>query len=450
MKDGFMLAVLENYGHPLKNKNATLTEQRRAYARILAERELHSYNRALPAQKRAEMSLQRLSGLVDHAYRTSEIYRELYQKAGFSPGSIRTYSDFCSLPWIDKELLLRISAEMTEREDIDRSHRCFTSGSTGRPLTLYNDHDRQIGWYASRFVMFEQMLERPLRDGERILIYSFESYMFDNILGRWPTYAIDLKTPPDVAANLIRDLRPTVVSGYSSRLIELSKYLPDAAEIGVELFSTRSESSTKQEREAASRAMGGVRVLDKYASEECGLIAFEEPTGGYRLLTHSCFLEADVEDLPFGNVLLTDFHSFSMPRIRYSQGDFVVGIDKLDAGLASSFSRIEGRQDMMLLSPKGQRIPPSVILGTIENHVLTGGCYVKEFRIIQDAPADVKIMYTPLDAEEDRASEVINKCAADIRSVMGKECNVTPVGVLKIPILGRKRRGIVRNFALSS
>jgi hypothetical protein len=123
MKDGFMLAILENYGHPLKNKNATQTEQRHAYARILAEREIHLYNRALSSQKRAEMSLKRLSGLVDHAYRASEVYRELYQKAGFSPGSIRTYSDFCSLPWIDKELLIRISAEMAEREDIDRNHR---------------------------------------------------------------------------------------------------------------------------------------------------------------------------------------------------------------------------------------------------------------------------------------------------------------------------------------
>jgi hypothetical protein len=69
--------------------------------------------------------------------------------------------------------------------------------------------------------------------------------------------------------------------------------------------------------------------------------------------------------------------------------------------------------------------------------------------MIQDAPADVKIMYTPLDAEEDRASEVINKCAADIK-VMGGECNVTPVGVPKITILGRKRRCIVRKCALSS
>src|SRR6185312_10939233 len=49
-----------------------------------------------------DSSLRRLSSLVDFAFQNNEYYRDLYLKAGYRVGGIRSFADFESLPVIDK------------------------------------------------------------------------------------------------------------------------------------------------------------------------------------------------------------------------------------------------------------------------------------------------------------------------------------------------------------
>ena len=59
----------------------------------------------MPREGLEEIQTRLLRDLVDRAVRNSPFYRDLYRKAGVTPGDIQTLADVRHLPFVDKHVL---------------------------------------------------------------------------------------------------------------------------------------------------------------------------------------------------------------------------------------------------------------------------------------------------------------------------------------------------------
>src|SRR5262249_50142607 len=130
---------------------------------------------------------------------------------------------------------------------------------------------------------------------------------------------------------------------------------------------TVSETLSPRVREQAQRVLGAT-VLDKYSSQEVGVIATECPESGlYHITAEALIVEVVKEDGPpcrigdSGRLLITDLHNFATPLVRYDIRDFaeVGGACPCGRGLPT-LKRILGRERNFLVKPDGTRNWPLI------------------------------------------------------------------------------------------
>jgi phenylacetate-CoA ligase len=275
-------------------------------------------------------------------------------------------------------------------------------------------------------------------------------------LGKYPTFTVGITASPEDVAKHVRLLRPKVIAGVASKVLALLDEIPDARELGVELVSTNSEASSPQQRRLGMKK-AGVIVLDEYSSEELGIIAWENSIGEYVVDENTVHLELlECEETGFSEVIGTCLWSYTMPRIRYVQGDYAEWSDhsgKIDLdfpGNASYSPRklrtIQGRQDMVLLSRYRGPVKPSEVLAIVDATLLPYAEEVLEFRIVQKDLQSVELLLKTKQGFD--PSKVDVECTAAFCSLMKDEVNVEVLVVKEMPVLGTKHRCIIRDFQI--
>lgn len=402
-----------------------------------------------------QKQLHKLSALVDYAFSCIPFYRDIYQKAGYHLGAIRSFKDFKALPLITKSDL-RILYESQIKIEKRGEFWSRTSGSTGSPLILINDFDRTRHWFVERILMFEKMLGKHLNPTDWIYNYYYEPFWLPSIMGGYKTYSVDLLAPPKDVAKHIYFLRPKVVTGVASKIIELIGEISNAKDYGIELFATNSESSSKRSRDIATLKTG-VPVLDEYSSEELGIIAWENKDRKYSLAEESVHVELNpIEHCAFSEVVGTCLWSYTMPRIRYIQGDYAswteeskkIDLDNAENILYSPrmFETLEGRQDMALFSPIKGIIKPSEVLTIIDSILMKYAEQIIEFRLLQLSNIKFKML---LKSNNNFCIEVLKAefCTA-LSLLLEINIEIDFEFVSFIPRLGTKHRCIIRCFSL--
>lgn len=390
-------------------------------------------------------TLRRLQALVGYAYQHIPFYNRLYRGVGFEPGDLKSLDDFSKLPIVYKADLLEVHGEVAANPYVKINFMSRTSGSTGVPLSVINDTDRQRHWFVKRLFMFEQMMGERLSPEDWMYSIYYEPFFLTSIFGDYKTFTVGLNADMQKVADHIRKIRPKLITGVANQVLKVAKLLPDAKELGILALTTNSESSSTGERRQLEKLIN-VPILDEYSSEELGIIAWEQRDGSYMVAEDTVHVElVAADDQSMKQVVGTDLWNFTMPRIRYNQGDYAQWkCAAPDVGLRR-LQRIIGRQDMSLVSPMYGQIDPGLILEISDTTLLPESAGVAEFRIVQKSLREVHLLIKPARGDKD-CGDAMEAFTQRFLPLFGSDIDFKVFLVDELPRLGVKKRCIVREY----
>lgn len=378
---------------------------------------LRALHQGAPADFRAGREA-RLAAILRYAGRHCAYYRDLFREVGLDARSGRGLE---RLPLLDKPIIRREGARLAS--DWLRSIPHFvmnTGGSTGEPL----EFPAVGGLDPLHQDFFHGLL--GLRPGE-LAIACDGTKVPEELRARgvfWvpkpnPSYghlALSSLYLTDETAPLylrgLSQLRPALVRGYPSVIFDLARR---ALQEGVRLPSSpraivlTSESALPHQIEAIERAFGAPVHLQYGHSEAC---IFAYTSDASRAYTCSPFYghvevldEAGRQVSPgeTGEVVVTGFHTWAMPLIRYRTGDAAVfGGD--DHGLVRLTS-VAGRTQDVVVARDGARVFVTALVFGCHYHAFAN---VRRWQLVQERPGEVRFLivrdagFTAADEEEIR------------------------------------------------
>jgi phenylacetate-CoA ligase len=272
-------------------------------------------------------------------------YREKLAAAGVRPDEVRSVADLARLPITTKaERRTRRERDLlAEGVDPRPLVSRYTAGSTGEPArvmrTTFEDHLlNQFRWRARRAL--------DMRVSDRIAYVVSPGVPTDRLstrdrirrlgsmAGIFRGLPVDcLRSPEEIARDLFR-LRPDVISGYASSLVET---IEDWRRLGGEQHPPRlvvcgGDVMTPAQR-ARLRAGFGAPVRETYGCHELNIVAWEcRETGDLHLCDDLAIVEVlrdgrRVESGESGEVVVTNLHAYAWPYLRYELGDRAVAGD---------------------------------------------------------------------------------------------------------------------------
>jgi phenylacetate-CoA ligase len=280
----------------------------------------------------------KLRFLVRHAFHHVPYYRRLFAEAGIGPDRIACAADLALLPVTTKAMLRAEPLENIVAGNVDPRSLItrYSAGSTGEPAsikrTAFEDH--LLNMFRIRALA---MLGR--RPGDRNAQVRSPGVPTDRLPHRpvWTksipifqsTNVNCLRAVEEVAGDLAR-LRPDVIHGYGTVLMEVASVWPSVAPNGrsPRLIFSGGEALTGSMR-ARLREGFGADVFNIYGSHEFNLIAWEcAETGLLHLTDDNVIVEVVREGRPVapgetGEVLVTGLHTYASPKIRYALDDYV-------------------------------------------------------------------------------------------------------------------------------
>src|SRR5262249_13898026 len=139
--------------------------------------------------------------------------------------------------------------------------------------------------------------------------------------GDYPVFTLSQDCPTGLALEHIKRVQPSILTGFPSYFLRMSKENARPEKLSIEAICTNSEASTEQERQLIS-AWFGAPVFDEYSSEELYLIATQCEHGRYHLVEDNVRVDVYRPDSSgLGEVVGTSLTNFYMPFIKYRQGD---------------------------------------------------------------------------------------------------------------------------------
>jgi phenylacetate-coenzyme A ligase PaaK-like adenylate-forming protein len=387
-------------------------------------------NPQLPAAAVRRIARARLEKIVRHAALSSPFYRERYRAAGVGPESIDSLEAIQKLPFLAKEDLrehiddILVPSEGRRDKWLPRG----SSGSTGTPVRLFFDPITELSrrlqelrflrahgvlpWHSQ--MIFEgpahQTLARFLP--QRVGVLRRDPFPF------W-------LTPEEAIARVNRE-RPDVLHGGLSglRLFAMALgneplgYRPRRIFSKGELL----DKSTRDLIEAKLRAP----LVDYYATEETGIIAWQAVSGGgYCVDADLIHLEIVREDgspaAPgeIGEIVVTNLYQRAMPILRFRTGDLgALASEPCPAAPGLPLLRdLRGRKLDCIVTPQREIFDPFHLVAILE--AIPG---LRSYRVAQERE-DLLRVRAAWDASSDRLRSeqlVIEK----LQELLGREVTI--------------------------
>jgi len=221
----------------------------------------------------------------------------------------------------------------------------------------------------------------------------------------------------------IRRIRPKVILSHATPLVTLAKYMNDmelsAGHITAIL--TSAEMLLPTERELIEDAFN-TKVYDYYGNRETNLIAAQcQERGGYHVSAENGVIEVvdgdghKVGEGQTGEVVITDFHNYVMPLIRYRIGDLAEATyRKCPCGLELPLIKnFVGRKLEIIRTPSGHAVPGEFFLLLLDRYR-----WIEKAQVLQESVnrivLNVAVKDVPQDIEEER-----RRIKQDIRDYLG-------------------------------
>lgn len=395
------------------------------------------------AQLKAEQ-WQAFCDIVQHAYENVPVYRDLYERAGFTPAHLKTPDDLSLVPVTRKSMFQQENPELLLARGTVREHlfKKRTSGTSGSPLNVYHTPEERI--YRT-LLHLRALFYNGMNFRDRIAHISDRRhapdyrYVFQKLgfMQKEFVYAAD---PPDQQFEILRKIKPTVIYTYASSMVLLASEIESMGECPIhpKLIFTTGELLNPDDRDLINRAFS-VRLRDLFGLIEMGDVAWQCPEcQGYHLNIDSFLIEvcADNGDAA-GNLMITNLHAKTMPFIRYELDDMVTAPDNEPCACGCSFPRIDviqGRSDDWLYSADGKKVSPLVfVIASIPG--------VKQYRMIQKSFDQLLVEILPGNGFN---GDTVQKIKTHVIEVMGPglRVDVHPVDNIPKQKSGKLRRVI--------
>lgn len=350
-----------------------------------------------------KVQLARFRNILSYAYQHSQAYRELYQRHGVTPESIKTISDVSKVPIVDKNFFYDSGQALAYGKTlaVPASEVAFfhqTSGTTSTPLP---QPDTYFDWQFHAECWAQALWAQGVRAADKVLI----AFHYNLFIGFWQCHygceKIGAEIIPtgglstEIRLQKIRDLGVTVVvttPSYAFRLAECAEkngYDLAGSTVGKIILSGEPGALVEGVKEKIGKTWNA-DVYDVIGATEVGTWGFEcqEHPGGLHILESDFYPELiGLEDGKlitgpgeYGKLVLTNFFRRGRPCIRFDTKDIACWAEG-GCPCGRSFrllkGGVQGRTDH-LLKVRGTFFNPA----TVEDIVARDGRCSHEYRIV--------------------------------------------------------------------
>ena len=273
----------------------------------------------------------KLQNLVQHAYRNTEYYQELFDKNNIDYREIKSRSDLDRIPILTKKKI-RDNFNKLIPQNINNINykKSSTGGSTGNPLIFYQDNNswsfnsansitnwERTGYrYGNKFVALgSTSLFVSKKTSLRHKIY----YKLKNKIGLNGVNMSDEVCKKYI--DFIKRNKIRFVYGYASSIYLLAKYvIKTNLKIDIKACFTTSEVLQDHFKGSISKAFN-CDIMNCYGANDGGISAFSLNGSSFNV-GYNCLVRVEgSENKNRGPALLTDLFNYAMPLINYKIGD---------------------------------------------------------------------------------------------------------------------------------
>ncbi|MBC2696610.1 MAG: phenylacetate--CoA ligase family protein [Desulfobacteraceae bacterium] len=266
----------------------------------------------------------KLKELLEHAYKESEYYKNVFDKNNIHPNDIETLGDLKKIPYLTKDDLLKNTQKIQIRNGSEKLFYSETSGSTGKPLVFF----RNKSWDAwHRASVFRGYLWHGVKLWEKngyLWGYNFalakrlKTRILDCLQNRFRLFSYK---DDEINKFITKLTKATYLGGYSSMIYEVAKRVNSISKnntkFNLKMIKGTSEKILDKYQDEVQDAFGS-KIISEYGSAEAGIIAFECIEGNMHINMETVIVEQEANE-----IIVTNLVSHSFPIIRYKLGDYI-------------------------------------------------------------------------------------------------------------------------------
>jgi len=357
----------------------------------------------------------KLRKLIHYCFENIKYYKEIFQQAGIKPEKINTLDDLNIIPILTKKELRDRFWDFLPFK-LQESRVTRTSGSTGVPVCIFSDRNsRKFNSAAvirSRKAAGIPLMGRPILTPLKTENEPHKEPHWTFLQGIHKTYYInpylDSADNTEYAVKLLTKLRKPAIMGITPATRALAQKVRE----GVFPFFrpsailTGGESLSPKVRNLLESTFG-TKVTDIYGCTEAGEIAWQcRLNHGYHINADNCIVEIvkdkqPVTDGEIGEVVITNLNRYSMPIIRYKNGDMAsLSREVCSCGCKlPMIAEILGRTGEDMVLPTGKTIPWNQLKSLMTHQ------RIRQFQLVQNEDGSVTIRYVPADDADTKQLE---------------------------------------------
>ena len=414
-------------------------------------------NDSLSRDELLEIQRKKVVALVNHAYKNTKYYNELFKRHEIDVAQIQTIEDFKIIPPLTKDQLRENLSEIKAINCSQKTTIAKTSGSTGKVLKFIKDRDatgahtasyyRGISWHGIGVGDREAMLwgvpvERMARCKMRVTDFVLNRF-------REKEYNLTAEILFDFYKKLKRR-KVAILSGYSSMVYQFTKFVKenslDGRSLGLRIVKCTSE-TINDDAFGLTQEVFGCPLVVEYGAAETNIIAFSCEKGGIHLMADFVlteFVQSDDFSLGpgFRELFVTSLNNYSLPIIRYQIGDFAVPTDDYCSCGRSLplIKKVVGRSGSIVYATTGEKYHSIFFYYVFKALQDKKTNVVRQFKVYQKAKDRLLIQIVK---DQNFSSEVMEYVDSRIREKLGEDMNIE----YQFPdLILRESSGKIRDF----
>lgn len=408
-----------------------------------------------------DFKLKHLKDILWHAYNNTEYYKASFDKAGVHPTDLRYTEDLHKFPTITKDdIIEHFQTRKMFASTLDTSKSIFSqsSGSTGKRTRYFisphaygfNLAANIRGWHWMGYRFGDKFIK--ISQNRR----SSQLKKIQDLLNN--TYLFTLQYNSQNMEKLIKilkDYKPKYLRSYPDPLLFLSSYIVkgniDIANLSknrLNAINTTGNVLFPEVRKLAEETLKA-RIFDSYSCEGCPVVFECELHENYHVAEEYGVLEVlnekNKEALPneIGRIIVTDFHNYSFPFIRYESMDLAIKGDECRCGrVHKTIKSIIGRENDILITPSGQ-----FLIGQTFTTFFKKLPKIDNFQVYQKSQSEICFKVV---VNDELSDEEIHHIYNYWRKYTNNEFEISIQIVDSIPLLDSgKRRFLIRDKSIS-
>ncbi len=357
--------------------------------------------------------LKKLKYLIKHCYANVPFYSNFMKNQGIMPKDIVSLEQLKLFPIITKEIIqdnyssfIPININKIKGVKITQ-----TGGTTGNTLIKRNDANTRSSIWAS-YKRYEDWMGYSKNDKTLIMMggHLKNNHLKDKIISNFVSYleksvSLDIYNTSDKTIDkiitLLNNRNFNYIRSYPQFLFTIAKSLEQRGmNFNLKGISLTAEPVMHAHRQLFKDIFNS-EVYDQYGCGEIGGIAYEcNKHEGLHITEERVIIETNYNN----ELIITDLDNYSMPFIRYWNGDQVeISNDKCSCSRQSKLiKKIKGRIVDQIIGTNSQYLHPSYFWALFEDSNISTKRNLRKFQIVQFSRNNllIRLESNPLSEEE--------------------------------------------------